>query len=68
MYGNFDTGATQTTGAAVGGDPTRSGTDRFDGYTMDLRDWAGTVTRTVAFFWDRSKKHLYPGDRSYTRQ
>ncbi|MDR6217336.1 hypothetical protein [Deinococcus soli (ex Cha et al. 2016)] len=68
VYGNIDTGATQTTGAAVGSDPTRSGTYRFDGYTMELRDRAGTVTRTVAFFWDRSKTRLYLGDRSYTRQ
>ncbi len=68
VYGNLDTGATQTTGAAVGSDPTRSGTYRFDGYTMELRDHAGTVTRTAAFFWDRSKTHLYLGDRSYTRQ
>ncbi|NTX99418.1 hypothetical protein [Deinococcus sp. JMULE3] len=68
VYGNLNTGATQTTGAAVASDPTRSGTYRFDGYTLELRDRAGTVTRTVAFFWDRSKTHLYLGDRSYTRQ
>ncbi|MXV22010.1 hypothetical protein [Deinococcus xianganensis] len=32
------------------------------------RDRAGTLTRTVAFSWERSQTHLYLGDRSDTRQ
>ncbi|GGK88679.1 hypothetical protein [Deinococcus radiotolerans] len=68
VYGNFDTGATQTMGAATSSDPTRSGTYRFSGYTLELRDQAGHVNRTVAFFWDKTRQHLYLGDRTYTRQ